>query len=88
MIGLEFEWEALGELTSGGRRPAGPQLAALVRKDLIQPHELIGDTFRFRHILIRDAAYERVPKRVRSELHERVAAWLEPRGDEFDEIVA
>jgi class 3 adenylate cyclase/tetratricopeptide (TPR) repeat protein/energy-coupling factor transporter ATP-binding protein EcfA2 len=88
VIGLEFEWEALGGLTSGGRRPAGPQLAALVRKDLIQPHELIGDTFRFRHILIRDAAYERVPKRVRSELHERVAAWLEPRGDEFDEIVA
>jgi len=87
VIGLEFEWEALGELTSGGRRPAGPQLAALVRKDLIQRHELIGDTFRFRHILIRDAAYERVPKRVRSELHERVAAWLEPRGDEFDEIV-
>ena len=39
---------------------AGAQLAALVRKELIRPHEAIEDTFRFRHMLIRDAAYERI----------------------------
>ena len=88
VIGLDFEWEALGELAPDRRRPAGPQLSALVRKELIRPHELLADTFRFRHILIRDAAYARIPKELRSELHERFADWLEPRGDEFGEIVA
>ncbi len=38
-------------------------------------------------MLIRDAAYERIPKALRSELHERFADWLDGRGDEFDEIV-
>jgi class 3 adenylate cyclase/tetratricopeptide (TPR) repeat protein len=87
VVGLEFEWEALRELTHDGRRPPGVQLAALVRKELIRPHEAIADTFRFRHMLIRDAAYERVPKELRSDLHERVAAWLDGRGDEFEEII-
>jgi len=87
VVGLEFEWEALGELAPDRRRPSGAQLAALVRKDLIRPHEAIEDTFRFRHLLIRDAAYERISKQVRSELHERFAGWLDGRGEEFDEIV-
>jgi class 3 adenylate cyclase/transposase InsO family protein/tetratricopeptide (TPR) repeat protein len=87
-IGFEFEWEALGELAPDRRRPSGTQLAALVRKELIRPHEAIEDTFRFRHLLIRDAAYERVPKERRSELHERYADWLEGRGAEFEEIIA
>jgi tetratricopeptide (TPR) repeat protein len=88
VVGLDFEWEALGALSSDRRRPAGPQLSALVRKDLIRPHELLEDTFRFRHILIRDAAYERIPKQLRADLHERFADWLEPRSEEFGEIVA
>jgi tetratricopeptide (TPR) repeat protein len=70
-----------------------PRLAALVRKELIRPDkaQLVGeDGFRFRHILIRDAAYEALPKATRAELHERFAAWLEQRtGDvvELDEIL-
>src|SRR5262249_46164826 len=65
VIGHDFEWEALGELSADRRRPPGAVLAALVRKELIRPHEGIGDTFRFRHILIRDAAYERISKELR-----------------------
>jgi tetratricopeptide (TPR) repeat protein len=87
VVGLDFEWEALGILAPDRRRPAGGQLATLVRKDLIRPHETIEDTFRFRHMLIRDAAYERIPKELRSELHEHCADWLEGRGEELDEIV-
>jgi class 3 adenylate cyclase/tetratricopeptide (TPR) repeat protein len=87
VVGVDFEWEALGELASDRRRPPGAQLAALVRKELIRPHEAIEDTFRFRHMLIRDAAYERIPKGLRSELHERFAGWLDGRGEEFEEIV-
>jgi class 3 adenylate cyclase/tetratricopeptide (TPR) repeat protein len=87
VVGLEFEWEALAELAPDARRPPGAQLAALVRKELIRPHEAIEDAFRFRHMLIRDAAYERISKELRSDLHERVAAWLDGRGEEFEEII-
>jgi class 3 adenylate cyclase/tetratricopeptide (TPR) repeat protein len=87
VIGLEFEWEALGELAADGRRPSGARLAALVRKELLRPHEAIEDGFRFRHNLIRDAVYERMPKELRSRLHERFADWLEGADEDFDEIV-
>ena len=66
-----------------------PHLAALVRKELIRPDkpQLAGeDGFRFRHLLLRDAAYEALPKAVRSELHERFATWLEQRGAELVEL--
>ena len=55
-------------------------LAGLVRKDLIRPHAatLPDDrAFRFRHLLIRDAAYDSLPKAARAELHERLARALE-----------
>ena len=87
VIGLEFEWEALAELDRERRRPAGAQLAALVRKELIRPHDAIEDTFQFRHVLIRDAAYQSISKDLRADLHERFAVWLDGRGEEFDEIV-
>ncbi len=44
--------------------------------------------FRFRHLLIRDAAYESLPKATRAELHERFADWLATHDlVEGDEIV-
>ena len=50
---------------SPDERPVTPVLAALVRKELIRPDrtQLAGDDgFRFRHMLIRDAAYDALPK--------------------------
>ena len=69
-----------------------PRLAGLVRKELVRPEAATfagEDAYRFRHILIRDAAYDAVPKANRAELHERFAAWLDERGElvEQDEIV-
>ena len=69
------------------------RLMALVRKELVRPDraQLPGDdAFRFRHLLIRDAAYDGLPKSARAELHERFAAWLEAHGAsliELDEIL-
>jgi class 3 adenylate cyclase/tetratricopeptide (TPR) repeat protein len=65
-----------------------PRLVALVRKELIRPDKALlagEDGFRFRHLLIRDAAYDALPKGVRAELHERFAAWLEARGADLVE---
>ncbi|MDP9244285.1 MAG: AAA family ATPase [Chloroflexota bacterium] len=65
------------------------RLAALVRKELVRPEkaQLAGeDAFRFRHLLIRDAAYDALPKAKRAELHERLAAWLEQHGPDLVEL--
>jgi tetratricopeptide (TPR) repeat protein len=77
--------------------PEEPQvrsrLMALVRRELVRPDRpvLVGDdAFRFRHLLIRDAAYDGLPKATRAELHERFAWWLSEHGldiVELDEIV-
>ena len=69
-------------------------LMELVRRDLIGPDRslLLGeDAFRFRHLLVRDAAYGSIPKSLRATLHERFADWLErvagDRVEEQEEIV-
>jgi predicted ATPase/class 3 adenylate cyclase len=69
-------------------------LASLVRRDLIRPDRSIfaGDEgYRFRHLLIRDAAYRSLTKATRADLHERFASWLErtasDRLGEYEEIV-
>ena len=66
-----------------------PRLLALARKELIRPDraEFAGeDAFRFRHLLIRDAAYQAMPKEQRAELHEGFARWLtDVSGDQVGE---
>ncbi len=92
VAGREFWRGTIAELSPAEERPTvGATLLALVRKELVRPEPsgaVAGDDcFRFRHALIRDAAYAAIPKRVRAELHERVAVWLERLGAE-DEVVA
>ena len=69
------------------------RLTGLVRKELIRPGkpQVSGeDAYRFRHLLIRDAAYDSLPKATRAVLHQRFANWLAGYGEEIvelDEIV-
>jgi Asp-tRNA(Asn)/Glu-tRNA(Gln) amidotransferase A subunit family amidase len=65
---------AADEPRSQGARPSDrPQLAG-------------DDAFRFRHLLIRDAAYDALPKAERADLHQSFAAWLEQHGAELVEL--
>ena len=96
VVGKVFWRGAVAELSPEVERPAvGANLMTLVRKDLIRLDRstFTGDeAFRFRHLLIRDAAYEGIPKEERSQLHERFGGWLErTAGDrvaEYEEIIA
>ena len=69
------------------------RLVALVRKQLVRPDHAVfsgDDAFRFRHLLIRDATYDALPKATRADLHRRFAVWLEEHGQglvELDEIL-
>jgi len=80
---------ARGELEAA---EVGANLVSLVRKEVIRPDQSLfpdDEAFRFRHLLIRDAAYESLPKEMRAELHERFADWLDRHAElvEQDEIV-
>jgi class 3 adenylate cyclase/tetratricopeptide (TPR) repeat protein len=95
VVGKVFYQSAVSELAPEPMRPAvGGHLMTLVRKELIRPDhsDIVRETaFRFRHILIRDAAYAGMPKETRAQLHEAFAGWLErvagERSPEFDEIL-
>ena len=90
VIGKEFWAGALAELVPDGT-PTAQALQLLVRKELIRPQRStvfpFAEAFRFRHQLVRDAAYAAMAKELRAELHERFAGWLEGERSEFDEIV-
>jgi class 3 adenylate cyclase/tetratricopeptide (TPR) repeat protein len=96
VVGRSFWWGAVSELSPAPIRPrVGACLQSLVRKELIRPgrSEIRGeDAFRFTHILVRDAAYNGIPKAVRAEMHERLADWIAVNtrelAGEYEEIVA
>jgi hypothetical protein len=81
VIGKSFSWAPVAALAAEAERDRlSSYLASLVRRDLLRQDtsELAGeDAFQFRHDLIRDAAYQALPKRDRAELHERLAMWLQ-----------
>ena len=93
--GTVFHRGAMRELATEALAPlVDRSLTALVRKDVIRPdHSSFVDdeAFRFRHMLIRDAAYRSLPKEVRADLHARFADWVEgvasSRLTEFEEIL-
>ena len=95
VVGRIFEAEAVTELADETLRPdVRASILALVRKELVRPDRselTAGEAFKFRHILIRDAAYDALPKAERADLHERFANWLERTARdgaiELDEIV-
>ena len=72
----------------------GPDLASdcdslvdrLVRKDLIRP--AAGDSFAFRHILIREVAYQTLLRAERAELHAAAARRLEGRAGGREDVLA
>jgi predicted ATPase/class 3 adenylate cyclase len=93
--GHVFHREAMRELAPAAlATDVDRSLAALIRRDVIRPDRSSfaeDEAFRFRHILIRDAAYRSLPKETRAHLHERYADWLErvagERVHELEEIL-
>jgi class 3 adenylate cyclase/tetratricopeptide (TPR) repeat protein len=90
VIGKLFSPDAVAALSPEGT-DVDEKLASLMRKDLIRPDQTRENSFRFRHILVRDAAYQGLAKEQRAELHERFAGWLEAvrpgRLREYEEIL-
>src|SRR5438093_1343520 len=90
-----IQLEPLTERATEPLRPeVGSHLMTLVRKEFIRPdHSDFAreSAFRFRHILIRDAAYNGMPKETRARMHEAFSTWLEraagERVAEYEEVL-
>src|SRR5205823_2277527 len=92
--GQLFHLGALLALAAEAAEDAEALLTELALREIVQPAPAsFADevAYRFRHILIRDAAYRGLPKKARAELHEEYARWLEAKaGDrvtEYEEIL-
>ena len=75
----EAAWDRLLEAMSGAA-DVRPALKRLVQRGLLRqrPYSPVPGAaeYGFKHVLIREVAYESIPRRDRSELHLRVATWL------------
>src|ERR671931_56703 len=94
VVGLVFPKDAVAELAPDGVRDRlDGHLDPLTRKQLVRPHADAPVSYRFNHILIRDAAYQGLLKRTRATLHERFVEWADrvnrdrDRAAEFEEIL-
>ena len=82
--GKEFTRERVAALSDDGVAPrSAPSCGRSSARTSSGPSAPDAQTFRFRHQLVRDAAYEGMPKELRAGLHERFADWLEARPTVF-----
>ncbi len=82
VIGRQFSRAAVAHLLPRGITDLDARLESLRRSELIEPDAawFLGEpALRFHHGLTRDAAYRRVLKGTRAELHARLADWIETR---------
>jgi tetratricopeptide (TPR) repeat protein len=89
VIGERFQMEQVAGLSAGADPEAS--LDSLRRKGLVTGGDGQGDEMRFRHLLVRDAAYASLPKSERVALHDRFGSVLEAEaGDprQMTEILA
>jgi tetratricopeptide (TPR) repeat protein len=86
VVGRSFTLEQLEPLLNGGGRGPAGRLRNLVERDLI--HHRGGGRHSFKHALIRDVAYESIPRLERSRLHLRLAQELEGSPDAGSQAVA
>ncbi len=93
--GEVFHQGAVVELSDPSARNHVPErLDDLEGRDLVRPTPgtVMGEVaFRFKHLLVREAAYRATAKKLRATLHERFADWLErlagDRVTEYEEII-
>jgi DNA-binding SARP family transcriptional activator len=87
VVGMDVERDALSALSADGAQPfLARHLDSLERKRLIE--RVDTNAFRFRHVLIRLAAYQSMTREDRAGLHERLAGWLERAPDRSQELDA
>src|SRR5207244_7345496 len=95
VLGRVFSADALAALAVTRPDSVGERLTNLVRKDVVQlePRGSVDsdDEYAFVHVLVRDVAYDQIPRAERAERHRRAAEWmrlLSERPDNQVELIA
>jgi class 3 adenylate cyclase/tetratricopeptide (TPR) repeat protein len=91
VVGHDFWLGAVEQLARRNREDVRTLLARLRIKEIVTQRDISifsGESqFAFRHALIRDVAYESLPKASRADKHVAVARWAEERaGERSDEV--
>ncbi|MCW2501117.1 MAG: adenylyl cyclase class-3/4/guanylyl cyclase [Frankiales bacterium] len=96
VVGESF-WEgAIAAVAAADRVEVRACLEALEQREVVRrapASSVAGESeYAFRHVLVRDAAYARIPRSLRVVQHQRCAAWLDAfspeRGDDVAELRA
>ena len=91
VMGKMFWAGSLVEMGERDERQVRDALHDLTRKELVRPlreSSMAGEAeYTFWHMLVRDVAYQQIPRADRSEKHRAAAAWIEQRaGDRVDDL--
>jgi TOMM system kinase/cyclase fusion protein len=86
VLGREFRYDVLAALPSRAGDVLEESVAELAAAGLVlRRRSAVGQTHVFRHALLRDAAYESLPRSAREEIHREVARILERQFPELAE---
>ena len=77
-IGREFDYNLLAQIAPVDEGRLQAELDQLIASDLIyRQRRVSGNSYLFRHALLRDAAYNAMPRPIREQTHARIALHLE-----------
>lgn len=76
-IGRDFSLQLLARVTGESTETLWPALSRLVESGLVVPCPPDGQHFKFKHVLLQDAAYGTITRRQRLGLHARIVDALE-----------
>ena len=86
VLGKVFWTGALAVMGDRDREEVLTGVRELVRRELVRPARLssmVGEEeFSFWHVLVRDVAYQQIPRAPRAEKHVRAAEWIEHTAEE------
>jgi tetratricopeptide (TPR) repeat protein len=86
VLGKVFWTGALAEMGGRTRAQVLDGLRDLVRREFVRPARVSSmrdeEEFSFWHVLVRDVAYQQIPRAARSAKHVRAAEWIEHESEE------
>jgi class 3 adenylate cyclase/tetratricopeptide (TPR) repeat protein len=88
VLGTSFSGAVIAQVLEADPTAAADSDAWDRLNEFVERDPMVAGGFRFRHALIRDAAYDGLPYRRRQELHERVARVFESRQPDALELLA
>jgi predicted ATPase len=81
VVGRVFWVGAVAEMSGRARGDVRRDLNELARREFVRPIRVSAldgeDEFSFWHALVRDVAYQQIPRVLRADKHVRAAAWIE-----------